>query len=120
MSKPFLAHSAYDFGRVHTLEEHLSSVGRMAAESASGAPWKSEAELAGLLHDLGKCGDSFQRRLESADSGLDHWTAGAHVVSLRFGSLAAALAIDGCHIFGVPLPRMLDARDLPTGSSSSS
>jgi hypothetical protein len=32
---------------------------------------------AGLLHDLGKYGDLFQRRLQGTEKGLDHWTLGS-------------------------------------------
>ena len=94
---PFLAHSANAFGHGHLLREHLTSVGRLAAAFASRTSWGSEAKLAGLLHDLGKYGDLFQARLRGEESGLDHWSTGALVAALHFGSLAAALAIDGHH-----------------------
>ena len=97
MTTPFLAHSANAIGHGHLLREHLSSGGRLAADFASRTSWGSEAKLAGLLHDLGKYGDLFQARLRGEESGLDHWSTGALVAALHFGSLAAALAIDGHH-----------------------
>ncbi|MDQ3775158.1 MAG: hypothetical protein M3461_12790 [Pseudomonadota bacterium] len=36
----------------------------MAEEFAGDAGWSAEARLAGLVHDLGKYGDLFQRLLE--------------------------------------------------------
>lgn len=39
-----------------------------------------EAELAGLLHDLGKYGDFFQARLAGKERGIDHWS----IRALRF------------------------------------
>ncbi len=59
--------------------------------------WNNEAQLAGLLHDLGKFGDLFQARLRGEESGLDHWSAGAWV-ALEQKCAAAALAIQGHHI----------------------
>ncbi len=97
-SVEFYAHSANTLGRRHPLPEHLSSVASLAAQFAAQMPWHSEARLAALLHDLGKYGDLFQRRLQGLESGLDHWSAGAFVAATSFGSLAAALAIEGHHI----------------------
>ncbi len=94
----FHAHSANTVGRRHPLREHLSSVAGLAAAFAANLPWQSEVTLAGLLHDLGKYGDLFQRRLLGLESGLDHWSAGAFVAAASFGSLAAAVAIEGHHI----------------------
>ena len=56
------AHSPDSYGRWHPLAEHLRSVAQCAATMAGAWPWAEEARLAGLLHDLGKYGDLFQRR----------------------------------------------------------
>ncbi len=85
----------------------------MAEEFAGDISWRSEAGLAGLLHDLGKYGDLFQRRLEGKESGLDHWSAGAWS-ALEQRSAAAALAIQGHHI-GL---QHLDKRALATLAQS--
>jgi hypothetical protein len=73
----YFAHSGNAEGRWHRLSDHLSSVGRFALAFAGVAPWAGEAQLAGLLHDLGKYGDRFQARLRGKDGGLDHWSLGA-------------------------------------------
>jgi hypothetical protein len=39
-------------------------------------PWAAEADLAGLLHDIGKYGDLFQGRLRGEQAGIDHWSLG--------------------------------------------
>ena len=93
----YYAHSGNGSGQWHRLIDHLNAVGAFAAASARDAPWKEEAYLAGLLHDLGKYGDRFQARLRGKDSGLDHWSAGARV-ALEHHCAAAALAIQGHHI----------------------
>jgi CRISPR-associated helicase Cas3/CRISPR-associated endonuclease Cas3-HD len=95
---PYYAHSANAASLWHPLREHLASVANLARLRASSAPWAGEAELAGLLHDLGKFADRFQRRLEGQDSGLDHWSQGSWLALSKYKSVAAALAIQGHHI----------------------
>jgi CRISPR-associated endonuclease/helicase Cas3 len=80
------------------LQEHLRSVGAGAGSFAQGWPWVEEARLAGLLHDLGKYGDSFQARLRGEASGLDHWGVGALEAFQSHQALGAALAIEGHHV----------------------
>jgi CRISPR-associated endonuclease/helicase Cas3 len=93
----YWAHSANDCGHKHALKAHLESVSRLAGCFARDERWTEEALFAGLVHDLGKYGDLFQRRLEGEESGLDHWSTGAYV-ALQNHALAAALAIEGHHI----------------------
>lgn len=96
--KIYFAHSTNSVGRWHPLAEHLRSVSSQAKEFSVATPWVDEAQLAGLLHDLGKYGDRFQERLRGADQGLDHWTQGAAIALVKYRSVAAALAIQGHHI----------------------
>ncbi|MGO4883591.1 MAG: CRISPR-associated endonuclease Cas3'' [Bryobacteraceae bacterium] len=56
------------------------------------------AYLAGLLHDLGKYGDLFQRRLEGKERGLDHWSIGASVCLERYRNTETAMAVQGHHL----------------------
>lgn len=97
-SDSFHAHSANRAGAWHPLSEHLESVGRLALAFAGSAPWSGEAALAGRLHDLGKYGERFQRRLLGQESGLDHWSSGAWLALTKHRAIAAALAIQGHHI----------------------
>ena len=102
MINKYYAHSENEAGRKHSLSRHLRSVTELAVTHVAGASKvKSEVALAGLLHDLGKYGDLFQRRLEGKESGLDHWTAGAWVAMAKYQSLAAVFAIYGHHV-GLP------------------
>lgn len=91
------AHSANSHGVWHPLAAHLCSVGELAHEFAALTPWSQESRLAGLLHDLGKYGGRFQKRLLGEDSRLDHWSQGASL-ALQHKAIAAALAIQGHHI----------------------
>lgn len=93
----YFAHSENLVGNRHVLREHLTAVARLAEGYLISTPWADEVRLAGLLHDLGKYGDAFQRRLEGKESGLDHWSGGAWL-ALRQHCAAAALAIQGHHI----------------------
>ena len=94
----FFAHSANRAGRKHLLRDHLADVGRIAGNIAGKLPWKDEAVLAGLLHDLGKYGDRFQARLRGEERHIDHWSAGAWILLTRFRAIAAALSVQGHHI----------------------
>lgn len=79
----FHAHSgkSIDKSDWQTLPDHLLEVARLASDNARPFGLEGAAFVAGLLHDLGKYDPAFQRRLEGADTRVDHSTAGA--VTLR-------------------------------------
>jgi CRISPR-associated helicase Cas3/CRISPR-associated endonuclease Cas3-HD len=109
-STAYFAHSANRVGHWHRLATHLSAVSELAGEFAAGTMWVDEARLAGLLHDLGKYGDLFQKRLKGHASGLDHWSAGAWA-ALEQRCVAAAMAIQGHHI-GLQYLSLVDLKRL--------
>lgn len=94
------AHYDRDAGEGEPLHEHLKLVADRAAEFASSFSASVEAQIAGLLHDLGKSGEAFQRRLKGEISRVDHWSAGAwQALQLYQASgVAIALAIQGHHL----------------------
>ena len=94
----FLAHIAED-GREQTVAEHLRGTAALAKRFAAGFGAEADAELAGLLHDIGKCTPEFQARLHGGAI-VDHSTAGAKLAFSR-QNLPAALAIAGHH-GGIP------------------
>ncbi len=102
MPNVYLAHSANRLNRVDYLREHLADVAALAQEFASAFEGGAEANLAGLLHDIGKYGNLFQRRLENprVEKGIDHWSAGAWIALMKYQQkgVAAALAVQGHHI----------------------
>lgn len=96
----YLAHSQNKAGHAEPLTMHLARVADRAAAFAKPYNGETEARLAGLLHDIGKYGDLFQRRLEGTERGIDHWSAGAWEALSRYhaNGIAAALAIQGHHV----------------------
>jgi len=96
--KKYFAHSQNKRGDCHLLKDHLSSVARLAGGFLHGLKGEEEAYLSGLLHDLGKYGDRFQKRLLGQEKGLDHWSQGAWLSLTQCKAVGAALAIQGHHI----------------------
>lgn len=78
----FYAHSTDNADRSdwHRLADHLRAVAALAGDRAQVFGASRAAALAGLLHDLGKYSDAFQRRLGGAIEKVDHSTAGAREV----------------------------------------
>lgn len=97
----FFAHSGRRADRSdwQPLAEHLRNVSRLAAERAGCFGAERVAEVAGLLHDLGKYTNEFQRRIAGDALRVDHATRGAMLAAERYGSLGhlLAYAIAGHH-----------------------
>ncbi|MFO8010416.1 MAG: CRISPR-associated endonuclease Cas3'', partial [Dehalococcoidia bacterium] len=96
----YLAHSANQYSTTDPLKVHLQDVANRASEYAATFGASKEAYTAGLLHDLGKYGDLFRKRLEGKASGIDHWSAGAWEALNKYQQqgIAITLAIQGHHI----------------------
>ncbi len=92
MAERYFAHSASQLDKSdwQGLAEHLENVARLALASAARFGAGEWGYAAGLLHDLGKYSDGFQRRLAGGDR-LDHATAGAKEARKRYGKLATPL-----------------------------
>ncbi|MDI9571534.1 MAG: CRISPR-associated helicase Cas3' [Pseudomonadota bacterium] len=95
----YFSHSANANGHKELLSEHLICVSEEAVKKAAFFDADYEALIVGYLHDLGKYGRRFQRRLSKEESGIDHWSIGAWVALMRYQQkgIAAALAIQGHH-----------------------
>ena len=66
------------------LSDHLISVGQKAAQKAGHFGATELAEIAGLLHDLGKYTVEFQQRLRGSTIKVDHSTHGALIALQHF------------------------------------
>ncbi|MDG9927791.1 MULTISPECIES: CRISPR-associated endonuclease Cas3'' [unclassified Pseudomonas] len=130
-SSRFFAHSTAreDCSDWQPLAEHLQAVAHLAGEKAAIFGGSELAALAGLLHDLGKYTEEFQRRIAGDAIRVDHATRGAMLAVERYGALGQLLAygIAGHHaglangreagertalgdrLKGLDLPRLLEA-----------
>ena len=87
-------------GNNEPLYEHLILVAKRAQEYAAEFNASMEAYMAGMLHDIGKYGDLFRKRLKGEITGVDHWSIGAWEALNQYHEkgIAMALAIQGHHI----------------------
>jgi CRISPR-associated endonuclease/helicase Cas3 len=109
--KVFLAHSANEKGKRHELGAHLNGVAQKARAFMQDFAVESHAYLAGILHDLGKYSDDFQKRVlrnPEAPAVVEHSAAGAAIAANK-RAYEIALAIAGHH-GGLPSPVELKER----------
>ena len=80
------AHSndSSDRAHWHRLSEHLEGTGTRAAAFLDPVGGAELGRVAGLLHDLGKYTEKFQKRLAGGDR-VNHSTAGAKLAIERYG-----------------------------------
>ncbi len=94
------AHSRNAGGIRNSVRQHLQDVGCKAQEFGAALGFGAEAHFAGILHDLGKYGSLFEKRLQGQAKGIDHWSMGAYEAlrHAKLDGIATALAIQGHHI----------------------
>ena len=91
--RAFFAHSGLLSNQSdwQSLAEHLESVGQLAAERAAPFGGQQLAQIAGLLHDIGKYTDEFQHRIKGDLIRVDHSTRGAMLAVERYGPVVGRL-----------------------------
>lgn len=109
----FLAHQTEDNARSQTILEHLQGTAALAQGFGAAFGAGEQARLAGLLHDIGKYSEAFQKRLQGEAVTVDHSTAGAKEAFAR-RQLEAAFAVAGHH---AGLPDGGASTDSPEGST---
>jgi len=82
-----------------TVIDHLQSVAKLSADFAKKFKSDDLAYMIGLLHDIGKYSEEFQKRLENKKLRVDHSTAGAKLAYENYKALGliAAYVIAGHH-----------------------
>ena len=78
--------------RWQTMRCHAFGVANLAAERAAKFGAGDLARVTGLLHDVGKYCEAFQRKLRGEALRVDHSTAGARISAERYGQLGRLLA----------------------------
>lgn len=119
MSKPFFAHSESEGGIKELVIDHLKAVAQLSEQFAAAWNGGLEGKTAGLLHDLGKYTEMFQKVLCGKEFHVDHASPGAFVLLQKYKAmgLASAVAVQGHHdglVTGVPqtFAGMVDLRKM--------
>ncbi len=94
--KPYFAHITEDATQQQTVYTHLTGTATLAAQFAAAFGASALGYRCGLLHDIGKYTDAFQKRLLQNGPRVDHSTAGMQE-ALKLGDLCASFCIAGHH-----------------------
>lgn len=94
-SDEFLAHLHEVYGE-QTIKEHLYQTAALAAHFAKSFDAEADGYFVGLLHDIGKYSDAFQRRIRGIAVKTNHSNAGAKE-AWQAQHPMAAFAIAGHH-----------------------
>jgi CRISPR-associated endonuclease/helicase Cas3 len=112
----FYAHSRVGEGPEtwERLEWHLRRAGALARRFGSSFGVDQTAATSGLLHDVGKYSDEFQRRIAGDAGKVDHATGGAKEAVTRYGKELGMLLAYGIagHHGGLPDGGSADERAL--------
>ena len=81
-SNSCIAHRRDD-GTEELVTTHLAEVAEMAAGFARQFGGEDTGRALGMIHDIGKFSDDFQRRINDGGPKVDHSTAGAYELALR-------------------------------------
>lgn len=99
----YIAHKSEN-GKEQTIKDHSLNVAKLCSEF-SVSKLKPFAYIVGLLHDIGKYSDSFQKRIRGKDISVEHSASGAkeviRILDNNMISLMAAYCIAGHHT-GLP------------------
>lgn len=102
----YLAHISEDGTREQSIKSHLEETALLAKGFADEFGYGDWGYFCGMLHDIGKYSDKFQRRIKGSGETVDHATAGAQLcltLGKEKGSfyVAPAYCIAGHHA-GLP------------------
>lgn len=102
------------------LKDHLRSVEKLTEKSASKFGAAKLGSILGLIHDIGKYSEEFQKRLAGINIKVDHSSAGAQELNHHYNKIGKALAyIIAGHHGGLPDGNPGDPANLPGRLSKS-
>ena len=97
----YIAHK--DEEREQSIKEHLEGTAERAGEFAEKFGKKEWGYCCGMLHDIGKYSEEFQRKIqEDTNDRVDHATAGAQVCKERGGYYSILSYCIAGHHAGLP------------------
>lgn len=98
----FYAHSENDKGEKHLLEGHLRRTAELAQSFAPSSDFNALFQLAGLLHDIGKFQDGFQKYLIEGKPKTPHAGIGAYIAGTYGKQLIPLQFVIKGHHVGLP------------------
>ena len=75
----YLAHRDQESEREQSLIDHLEKTAELAGQYSEAFGAYQWGYCAGLLHDIGKYSQEFQRRIRGSEEQVDHATAGGQI-----------------------------------------
>lgn len=101
-NKSYLAHITEDRAYNQTIKEHLEGTAQLSAEFAKTFGCEEWGYCCGMLHDIGKYSEAFQKHIRGTEGIVDHATAGAQLCrDLKGFYVLLAYCIAGHHA-GLP------------------
>lgn len=102
----YVAHSENSSGKIQTLKEHSSGVGKFMRQFALSELFTDLYEFCGLIHDIGKYSNDFQKHISGENNRVRHSIYGA-ILAMKQSMLDVAMPVYGHHS-GLPdRPNML-------------
>lgn len=115
-TKTYIAHSANSGGYIQTMKEHSSGVGKLMREFALSESFADLYEFCGLIHDMGKYSDDFQKYIAGESQKKVRHAIYGGIYAINQSMLDVAIPVYGHHS-GLPnRPDML--LDIKTEQSS--
>ena len=106
----YIAHRIEESGQEQMLFEHLRNTAELTSKFAKEFRAEDWGYICGLLHDIGKYSNAFQRRIRNLGPKVDHSTAGAKEAK-KLGLDPISFCIAGHHS-GLPdLGNVVDGED---------
>ena len=98
--KKYIAHSANSFGITQTMKEHSLGVSNFMREFALSDSFADLYEFCGLIHDMGKYSEAFQKHIAGENNKVKHSIYGA-IFAKNKSLLEVSLPVFGHHA-GLP------------------